>query len=75
MKADDMLTFLAVAESGSFTKAAEVLMTPKSNISRKVFLEWLSNDENRRELGRCHHRQNAFVALGVPLRKEDLKSN
>jgi len=33
---NDMLTFAAVAETGSFTKAAEVLMTPKSNVSRKV---------------------------------------
>lgn len=36
MKPDDMLTFLAVAEAGSFTKAADVLATPKSNISRKI---------------------------------------
>lgn len=33
---NDMLTFLAVAETGSFTKAAEILMTPKSNVSRKI---------------------------------------
>lgn len=33
---NDMLTFLAVAETGSFTKAADVLLTPKSNVSRKI---------------------------------------
>ena len=33
---NDMLTFLAVAESGSFTAAENILSTPKSNISRKI---------------------------------------
>lgn len=31
-----MLTFLAVAQLGSFTKASEVLLTSKSNVSRKI---------------------------------------
>lgn len=33
---NDMLTFLVVAETGSFTKAADILLTPKSNVSRKI---------------------------------------
>jgi len=33
---NDMLIFLAVAELGSFTAAAEQLNTPKSNISRRI---------------------------------------
>ena len=33
---NDMMTFLAVVESGSFTAAAERLNMPKANVSRKV---------------------------------------
>lgn len=33
---NDMLVFATVVEQGSFTAAAEVLGTPKSNISRKI---------------------------------------
>ena len=44
-----------------------------ANISRKVFVEWLSDDKNRLKFG-SHYIQNALVALGVPLRKADLKS-
>lgn len=33
---NDMLVFLTVAEHGSFTKAADVIGVPKSNISRKI---------------------------------------
>lgn len=33
---NDMMVFLAVVESGSFTKASERLAIPKANVSRKV---------------------------------------
>ena len=45
-----------------------------ANISRKVFLECLSDDQNCLKF-RSHYIQNALVALGVLLRKADLKSN
>ena len=33
---NDMMVFLAVVETGSFTGAAERLAMPKANVSRKV---------------------------------------
>ena len=33
---NDMMVFLAVVETGSFTLAAERLAMPKANVSRKV---------------------------------------
>ncbi|WP_216638468.1 LysR family transcriptional regulator [Endozoicomonas arenosclerae] len=63
---NDMLVFATVVEQGSFTSAAEVLGTPKSNISRKItrleqylgvrLLERSTRTQNLTEVGRQYYR-------------------